>query len=77
MEESVILMKKYRLLEKIGSGSFGSIYACTPNIKLGQHVDTHERYAVKLVRNSRVRKRKVKGMDNYNMKLSCINYFMG
>jgi hypothetical protein len=29
MEEAVILNKKYRLLEKIGSGSFGSIYVCT------------------------------------------------
>lgn len=28
MEESVVLLKKYRLLEKIGSGSFGSIHAC-------------------------------------------------
>ena len=28
-EEAVILNKKYRLLEKVGSGSFGSIYACT------------------------------------------------
>lgn len=29
MEEEVILKQKYRLLEKVGSGSFGSIYACT------------------------------------------------
>ena len=29
MEGSVILMKKYRLLDKVGSGSFGSIYSCT------------------------------------------------
>jgi serine/threonine protein kinase len=29
MEGSVVLMKKYRLLDKVGSGSFGSIYSCT------------------------------------------------
>lgn len=28
MEGSVLLAKKYRLLEKIGSGSFGFIYSC-------------------------------------------------
>jgi serine/threonine protein kinase len=27
--QTVILNKRYRLLEKIGSGSFGSIYMCT------------------------------------------------
>jgi serine/threonine protein kinase len=33
-EQQVVLMKKYRLLEKIGSGSFGSIYRCiTPSIQ--------------------------------------------
>jgi serine/threonine protein kinase len=28
-EQQVVLNKKYKLLEKIGSGSFGSIYRCT------------------------------------------------
>lgn len=36
MEEDnneVVLMKKYKLMEKIGSGSFGSIYKCIFNLK--------------------------------------------
>lgn len=31
-EEAVILNKKYKLLEKVGSGSFGSIYSCTHSL---------------------------------------------
>lgn len=31
-EQQVVLNKKYKLLEKIGSGSFGSIYRCTHRV---------------------------------------------
>jgi hypothetical protein len=28
-QNEIILIKKYKLLEKVGSGSFGSIFKCT------------------------------------------------
>lgn len=48
--ESVILQQKYKLLEKIGSGTFGSIYMCTIGLKIGQHITTKIFYAAKIVR---------------------------
>ena len=66
----MVLIKKYRLLDKIGSGSFGSIYSCTPLLKLGEHVDNKRKFAVKLVRIITSRKRKARATDNSSTKSS-------
>lgn len=72
-----MLNKKYKLLEKIGSGSFGSIYMCNWKGYSGQNIDNHEIYAAKIVIFSVLRKRKERVMDNCSTKLNCINSFKG
>jgi hypothetical protein len=70
---SVVLMKKYRLMEKVGSGSFGSIYACTHPLKLGQHLDSKKRYAAKIVRSHSYRKRRARAMANCSTRSNSTN----
>ena len=37
-DEELVLNKKYKVIKKIGSGSFGYIYKCTPFHHLGESI---------------------------------------
>jgi hypothetical protein len=48
-DNNIVLLKKYKLLNKIGSGSFGSIYMCKSKYYIGQNINNKEYYAAKIV----------------------------
>ena len=75
-DEGLILGQKFKILKKIGSGSFGYIYMCNFYSDLGESLTKKEKYAVKIVmRLIKFRKKRKKVMDSCSTRLNCTKLF--
>lgn len=70
----MMLLGKYKLLDKIGSGSFGSIYMCNYHSDAGYNTQNKEHYAAKIVHLYSCRRRREKEMVNSNTRSNSTNF---
>jgi hypothetical protein len=77
-DEGLILGQKFKILKKIGSGSFGYIYMCNFYSNLGESLTKKEKFAVKIVmRLIKFRKKRKKVMDSLQYEIKLYQTFQG